>query len=148
MKGKNRNKNENKNARKPEVNEQALNPEVLASSENNPTNDFRPSPAVESKKSVTLNELAEIDPELLTGKSAESAIIPDLPSLPEHKKGKSRDNAPQEKAIPTEINLDKNEAALEQVTVMKQLYEFHTLIMLLNSSLGVFTWKLLSFSCQ
>ncbi|MCR5383250.1 MAG: hypothetical protein K6E72_01230 [Saccharofermentans sp.] len=114
MKGKNRNNNENKNARKPEVNEQALNPEVLASSENNPTNDFMPSPAVESKKSVTLNELAEIDPELLTGKSAESAIIPDLPSLPEHKKGKSRDNAPQEKAIPTEINLDKNEAALEQ----------------------------------
>ena len=96
MKGKNRNKNENKSARKPEVNEQALSPEVLDSSENNPTNDFMASPAEEPKKSVTLNELAEIDPELLTGKPAESAIIPDLPSLPEHKKGRTKDNNPKE----------------------------------------------------
>ncbi len=112
MKGKNnKNRNDDKKARKPVVNEQALNTEVLASPESNPTNDFMTSPVEEPKKSVTLNDLAEIDPELLTGKPADTAVIPDLPSLPGGKDDKK--DEPKEKEIPTEINLDRNEDALE-----------------------------------
>lgn len=112
MKGKNnKNRNDDKKARKPVVNEQALNTEVLASPESNPTNDFMTSPVEEPKKSVTLNDLAEIDPELLTGKPADTAVIPDLPSLPGGKEDKK--DEPKEKEIPTEINLDRNEDALE-----------------------------------
>lgn len=112
MKGKNnKNRNDDKKARKPVVNEQALNTEVLASPESNPTNDFMTSPVEEPKKSVTLNDLAEIDPELLTGKPADTAVVPDLPSLPGGKDNKK--DAPKEKEIPTEINLDRNEDALE-----------------------------------
>lgn len=114
MKGKNRNRNENNNARKPEVNGQDIKPEILESSENNPTNDYLPVPAAEAKKGVTLNELAEIDPELLTGKPVESSIVPDLPSLPDNSSNKAKDDGPKTEEIPTEINLDKNEAALEQ----------------------------------
>ena len=114
MKGKNRqNRNDDKKARKPVVDENALTTEVLASSESNPTNDFMDSPVEEPKKSVTLNDLAEIDPELLTGKPADTAIVPDLPSLPESKNSKVKDE-PKEEEIPTEINLDRNEDALEQ----------------------------------
>ena len=66
MKGKNnKNRNDDKKARKPVVNEQALNTEVLASPESNPTNDFMTSPVEEPKKSVTLNDLAEIDPDFV-----------------------------------------------------------------------------------
>lgn len=112
MKGKNnKNRNDDKKARKPVVNEQALNTEVLASPESNPTNDFMTSPVEEPKKSVTLNDLAEIDPELLTGKPADTAVVPDLPSLPGGKDDKK--DEPKEKEIPTEINLDRNEDALE-----------------------------------
>ncbi|MBR3247340.1 MAG: hypothetical protein IKG03_02970 [Clostridiales bacterium] len=114
MKGRNKNKNENKSARKPVVNGQAIDPAVLDSSEGNPTDDYMESPVKETKKSVTLNELADIDPELLTGKSGESVKVPHLPSLPESKNSKAKDSAPQQKDIPTEINLDRNEAALEQ----------------------------------
>lgn len=114
MKGKNRNRNENNNARKPEVNGQDIKPEILESSENNPTNDYLPVPAAEAKKGVTLNELAEIDPELLTGKPVESSIVPDLPSMPDNSSNKAKDDGPKTEEIPTEINLDKNEAALEQ----------------------------------
>lgn len=112
MKGKNnKNRNDDKKARKPVVNEQALNTEVLASPESNPTNDFMTSPVEEPKKGVTLNDLAEIDPELLTGKPADTAVVPDLPSLPGGKDDKK--DEPKEKEIPTEINLDRNEDALE-----------------------------------
>lgn len=115
MKGKNnRNKNENKPARTPVVNEQALNSEILESSEGNPTNDFMETPVEEKKKSVTLNELADIDPELLTGKPGETAKVPDLPSLPGGKNSKKKDSAPKTQDIPTEINLDKNEDALDK----------------------------------
>ena len=110
MKGKNRNRNENNNARKPEVNGQDIKPEILESSENNPTNDYLPVPAAEAKKGVTLNELAEIDPELLTGKPVESSIVPDLPSMPDNSSNKAKDDGPKTEEIPTEINLDKNEA--------------------------------------
>ena len=113
MKGKNKNKNDNKNARKPVVNEQAISPAVLDSSESNPTDDYMDKPVETSKKSVTLNELADIDPELLTGKPADSITVPHLPSLPGGKDS-AKDQAPQQKDIPTEINLDRNEAALDQ----------------------------------
>ena len=50
-------------------------------------NGFQPEyiPVKEKKKSVTLSELAEIDPELLTGKPAETVKAPKLPSLPDGK---------------------------------------------------------------
>ena len=75
MKGKNKNNNDKK-ARKPVVNEDSLYTEALESSENKPTEDFMEAPIESSKKSVTLNELAEIDPELLTGRSENSLPCP------------------------------------------------------------------------
>ncbi|MCR4557324.1 MAG: hypothetical protein K5779_05845 [Saccharofermentans sp.] len=111
MKGKNRkDKNENKSARVPVVNEQAINPDIEESSDINNAVDS----VEEPKKSVTLNDLADIDPELLTGKPGDTAIVPDLPSLPESKNSKAEDDTPKNEEIPTEINLDINEAALEQ----------------------------------
>ena len=59
MKGKNKNNNDKK-ARKPETGEASAYSEVLDSSENKPTDDFMDTPAESSKKSVTLNDLAEI----------------------------------------------------------------------------------------
>ena len=82
MKGKNKNNNDKK-ARKPVVNENSAYSETLESKESTPTDDFMDAPVESSKKSVTLNELADIDPELLTGKSGEIAVIPDLPALPD-----------------------------------------------------------------
>ncbi len=114
MKGKNKNKNENKGARKPVVNGQAINPAVLESPESNPTDDYMGSPVEEPKKSVTLNELADIDPELLTGKPGDAVKVPHLPSLPGNKNSKAKDSGDRSDDIPTEINLDRNEAALEQ----------------------------------
>ena len=115
MKGKNnRNKNENKPARTPVVNEQAINNEIMESSEGTPTEDYMEAPVKEKKKSVTLSELAEIDPELLTGKPAETVKAPKLPSLPDGKNDKKADPSQKIKENPTEINLDKNEAALDK----------------------------------
>lgn len=113
MKGKNRNKNENKNARKPVVNGDAINPAVLESAENNPTDDYMGSPVEEPKKSVTLNELADIDPELLTGKPGEAVSVPHLPSLPGNKPESIKKSDNRQQDIPTELNLDRNEAAIE-----------------------------------
>lgn len=114
MKGKsNKNRNDDKKARKPVVNGQYMNSEIMSAPEGAPTNDFMDSPVEEPKKSVTLNDLADIDPELLTGKPVEKAIVPDLPSLPDSKNSKQQDNDPKKEEIPTEINLDKNEAALD-----------------------------------
>lgn len=114
MKGKsNKNRNENKKARKPVVNGQYMNSEIMSAQEGTPTSDFMDSPVEGPKKSVTLNDLADIDPELLTGKPVETAIVPDLPSLPDSKNSKQQDNEPEKEEIPTEINLDKNEASLD-----------------------------------
>ena len=62
MKGKNNKNNDNKQARKPVVSGELTTGEVLESAESNPTNDFMETPVSEPKKSVTLNDLAEIDP--------------------------------------------------------------------------------------
>ena len=118
MKGKNKNNNDKK-ARKPETGEASAYSEVLDSSENKPTDDFMDTPAESSKKSVTLNDLAEIDPELLTGKSTETAAAPKRLSLPASKGGKLKEAAPEIPVIPTEINLDKNEAALEKFHIRR-----------------------------
>ncbi len=115
MKGKNKNNNkntDNKKARTPVVSSNALSSEVLESSEGAVTNDFMDTPVSESRKGVTLSDLAEIDPELLTGKPGEAAAIPDLPSLPESKNSKTADQSSKTREIPTEINLDKNEDAI------------------------------------
>ena len=117
MKGKNKNNNDKK-ARKPEVNEASAYSEVLESSENKPTDDFMDTPAESSKKSVTLNDLAEIDPELLTGKSTDIAKAPRRLALPDSKNNKLK-NEPEIPVIPTEINLDKNDAALEKFNIRK-----------------------------
>ncbi len=114
MKGKNNKNNDNKQARKPVVSGELATGEVLESSESNPTNDFMETPVSEPKKSVTLNDLAEIDPELLTGKSSESVPAPVLPSLPDSKNAKAEKPEEKEQEIPTEINLDKNEDAMDQ----------------------------------
>ena len=113
MKGKNNKKNDNKQARKPVVSGELTTGEVLESAESNPTNDFMETPVSEPKKSVTLNDLAEIDPELLTGKSSESVPAPVLPSLPDSKTSKAEKPEEKEQEIPTEINLDKNEDAID-----------------------------------
>lgn len=113
MKGKNKKNNDNKPARTPVVNEELINNEVLESAETAPTNDFMDNPVPEKPKGVTLNELAEIDPELLTGKSGEHIPAPELPSLPDSK-NKKIEPEEKEKEIPTEINLDKNEDAIEK----------------------------------
>ena len=118
MKGKNKNNNDKK-ARKPETGEASAYSEVLDSSENKPTDDFMDTPAESSKKSVTLNDLAEIDPELLTGKSTETAAAPKRLSLPASKGGKLKEAAPEMPVIPAEINLDKNEAALEKFHIRR-----------------------------
>ena len=117
MKGKNKNNND-KTARKPETGEASAYSEVLDSSENKPTDDFMDTPTESSKKSVTLSDLAEIDPELLTGKSTEIAKAPKRLSLPESKGSKLKEQ-PEIPVIPTEINLDKNEAALEKFNIRK-----------------------------
>ncbi len=114
MKGKNKKSNDNNPARVPEVNGQILNNEVLESSEGTPTNDFMETPVAEKQKGVTLNDLAEIDPELLTGKSSDAVKAPDLPSLPEKKGAKAEEPAAVTRDIPTEINLDKNEEAMDK----------------------------------
>ena len=117
MKGKNKNNNDKK-ARKPEVNEASAYSEVLESSENKPTDDFMDTPAESSKKSVTLNDLAEIDPELLTGKSTDIAKAPRRLALPDSKNSKLK-KEPEIPVIPTKINLDKNDAALEKFNIRK-----------------------------
>lgn len=110
MKGK-RNKNNDNKARKPELNGELINSEVLESGEGTPTEDFMEGPVEAPKKSVTLNDLAEIDPELLTGKSQELSAAPVIPALPETKDSRTEDFTSEE--IPTEINLDKNESAFD-----------------------------------
>ena len=115
MKGKNNKKNdENKKARKPVVNDQIINSETMEAAENQPTDDFMESPAPAPKKSITLNDLADIDPELLTGKPGDTAVTPVLPSLPESKDAKAEDTVTKPRDIPTELNLDKNEDAVDK----------------------------------
>lgn len=114
MKGKNKKNNDNKQARTPVVSGDLVNNEVMESAEGTPTNDFMEAPVSEKQKGVTLKDLAEIDPELLTGKSGENVPVPELPSLPESKNSKVSEPAKKENEIPTEINLDKNEDAIEK----------------------------------
>ena len=116
MKG-NRNKNNDNKARKPELNGELINSEVLESGEGTPTEDFMEGPVEAPKKSVTLNDLAEIDPELLTGKSQELSAAPVIPALPETKDSRAEDFTSEE--IPTEINLDKNDAAIEKFNIRR-----------------------------
>ena len=114
MKGKNKqNKDDNKKARKPEVDGQIKNIEVTAASEGTPSEDYMDEPVEPAKKSVTLNDLAEIDPELLTGKQGEAAPAPERTVTPKRKGKKSAAPAPKANDVPTEINLDKNEAAID-----------------------------------
>ena len=114
MKGKNKKNNDNKQARTPVVSGDLVNNEVMESAEGTPTNDFMEAPVSEKQKGVTLKDLAEIDPELLTGKSGENVPVPELPSLPASKNSKVSEPAKKENEIPTEINLDKNEEAIEK----------------------------------
>ena len=114
MKGKNKNGNENKQARKPEVNNELIKCEVLDSAESAPDDNFLDTQGSAPQKGVTLNELAEIDPELLTGKSGDSVPVPELPSLPERKNARNAKSEEKTEEIPTEINLDKNEDALDK----------------------------------
>ena len=102
MKGKNKKNNDNKSARKPVVSEQFDDNEVLESAEGTPTDDFMEEPIPEPQKGVTLNDLADIDPELLTGKPTETAAVPDLPSLPESKNAKSAE--PEVKHAPESLS--------------------------------------------
>ena len=103
MKGNNKN---DKKARKAKVDANKINSEILESKEAMPAEDFMDAPVETSKKSVTLSDLADIDPELLTGKQSEIAKA-DLPALPQSKAG--QEEAPAQEEIPTVINLDKNE---------------------------------------
>ncbi|MBR2820950.1 MAG: hypothetical protein IKD91_03640 [Clostridiales bacterium] len=115
MKGKNKNNNkanDNRKARTPAVTGQNTGSEVLEASEGAVTNDFMQDPVPAPQKGVTLSDLAEIDPELLTGKPSEATAIPDLPALPDSRNSKQVEDAPKQRDIPTEINLDKNEDAL------------------------------------
>ena len=114
MKGNNKNKKTDKKAaRTPVVNEQAISADILNANESTPSDDFMDTPVETSKKSVTLNDLADIDPELLTGKPADTVVVPDLPALPGNKDTVIKDKSPKTEDIPTEINLDRNEAAIE-----------------------------------
>ena len=115
MKGKNKNNNkanDNRKARTPAMTGQNTGSEVLEASEGAVTNDFMQDPVPAPQKGVTLSDLAEIDPELLTGKPSEATAIPDLPALPDSRNSKQVEDAPKQRDIPTEINLDKNEDAL------------------------------------
>lgn len=115
MKGKNKNNNkanDNRKARTPAVTGQNTGSEVLEASEGAVTNDFMQDPVPAPQKGVTLSDLAEIDPELLTGKPSEATAIPDLPALPDSRNSKQVEDAPKQRDIPTEINLDRNEDAL------------------------------------
>ena len=115
MKGKNKNNNkanDNRKARTPVMTGQNTGSEVLEASEGAVTNDFMQDPVPAPQKGVTLSDLAEIDPELLTGKPSEATVIPDLPALPDSRNSKQVEDAPKQRDIPTEINLDKNEDAL------------------------------------
>ena len=115
MKGKNKNNNkanDNRKARTPVMTGQNTGSEVLEASEGAVTNDFMQDPVPAPQKGVTLSDLTEIDPELLTGKPSEATAIPDLPALPDSRNSKQVEAAPKQRDIPTEINLDKNEDAL------------------------------------
>ncbi len=115
MKGKNKNNNkanDNRKARTPAMTGQNTGSEVLEASEGAVTNDFMQDPVPAPQKGVTLSDLAEIDPELLTGKPSEATAIPDLPALPDSRNSKQVEDDPKQRDIPTEINLDKNEDAL------------------------------------
>jgi len=114
MKGKNKKSNENRPARKPVVSGQLSDNKVLESSEDRPTDDFMDAPVSEPVKGVTLKDLADIDPELLTGKSGEHTPVPELPALPDSKNSKKKPQEKDIKDIPTEINLDKNEDAMDK----------------------------------
>jgi hypothetical protein len=140
MKGK-RNKNNDNKARKPELNGELINSEVLESGEGTPTDDFMEGPAEAPKKSVTLSDLAEIDPELLTGKSQELSAAPVIPALPETKGGKAEDFTSEE--IPTEINLDRNESALDdQATRRNTGLAFVILGVIVVAAIAVMTFFL------
>ena len=111
---KNRKNDDNKKARKPEVNGDIISSESMEASEGAPTDDYMDSPAPAPKKTVTLNDLADIDPELLTGRPGEAAVTPDLHALPESLDAKAEAPSAVSHDIPTELNLDKNDEAVDK----------------------------------
>ena len=140
MKGKRNNNNDNK-ARKPEVNGEIINSEVLESKEGTPTDDFMEGPVEAPRKSVTLSELADIDPELLTGKSQDLPVAPVIPALPDTKDTKAEVSLSEE--IPTEINLDKNESAFDDPNFKRNAgFAFVILGVIIVAAIAVMTFFL------
>ncbi len=140
MKGK-RNKNNDNKARKPEVNGEIINSEVLESKEGTPTDDFMEGPVEAPRKSVTLSELADIDPELLTGKSQDLPVAPVIPALPDTKDTKAAVSLSEE--IPTEINLDKNESAFDDPNFKRNAgFAFVILGVIIVAAIAVMTFFL------
>ena len=140
MKGK-RNKNNDNKARKPEVNGEIINSEVLESGEGTPTEDFMEGPVEAPRKSVTLSELADIDPELLTGKSQDLPVAPVIPALPDTKDTKAEVSLSEE--IPTEINLDKNESAFDDPNFKRNAgFAFVILGVIIVAAIAVMTFFL------
>ena len=140
MKGK-RNKNNDNKARKPEVNGEIINSEVLESKEGTPTDDFMEGPVEAPRKSVTLSELADIDPELLTGKSQDLPVAPVIPALPDTKDTKAEVSLSEE--IPTEINLDKNESAFDDPNFKRNAgFAFVILGVIIVAAIAVMTFFL------
>lgn len=140
MKGK-RNKNNDNKARKPEVNGESINSEVLESTEGTPTDDFMEGPVEAPRKSVTLSELADIDPELLTGKSQDLPVAPVIPALPDTKDTKAEVSLSEE--IPTEINLDKNESAFDDPNFKRNAgFAFVILGVIIVAAIAVMTFFL------
>ena len=140
MKGK-RNKNNDNKARKPELNGEIINSEVLESKEGTPTDDFMEGPVEAPRKSVTLSELADIDPELLTGKSQDLPVAPVIPALPDTKDTKAEVSLSEE--IPTEINLDKNESAFDDPNFKRNAgFAFVILGVIIVAAIAVMTFFL------
>ena len=140
MKGK-RNKNNDNKARKPEVNGEIINSEVLESKEGTPTDDFMEGPVEAPRKSVTLSELADIDPELLTGKSQDLPVAPVIPALPDTKDTKAEVSLSEE--IPTKINLDKNESAFDDPNFKRNAgFAFVILGVIIVAAIAVMTFFL------
>ena len=138
MKGK-RNKNNDNKARKPEVNGEIINSEVLESKEGTPTDDFMEGPVEAPRKSVTLSELADIDPELLTGKSQDLPVAPVIPALPDTKDTKAEVSLSEE--IPTKINLDKNESAFDDPNFKRNAgFAFVILGVIIVAAIAVMTF--------
>ena len=98
-------------------------------------------PVEAPRKSVTLSELADIDPELLTGKSQDLPVAPVIPALPDTKDTKAEVSLSEE--IPTEINLDKNESAFDDPNFKRNAgFAFVILGVIIVAAIAVMTFFL------